>query len=113
MEQINKEWLQELKVGDKVAIYNRRWSIGVVSHATPKRVTVNALIFTRETGEQYGGNGFNFGRIKPLTQDFVDEQKKHVRRVKALNGFRQINADKLTTEQLEAILAIANNEVPK
>jgi len=103
-----KEWIEGLKEGDKVALYNRRWGISTVTRVTNCRIMAGGLTFDRKTGKEYGGSGWNFGSIRPLTQTFVDERKEHDRRIKAQKAFKEIDYLKLTTDQLEAIVAIVN-----
>ena len=96
-----QEWLAGLKVGDEVAVYfpDNDFLIRPVDRVTQRLVVIDAYgSFSRKTGKT------RYGRwISSL--EAIDPELVIRRRI--LERARNISPSRLTTDQLERILAIA------
>ena len=103
-----EKWLGSLKVGDEFAYdWGGRWSGVIWKIMHVDRITKTQLIsgndrFSRAKGMQIGSSSWN--KIHPVT----DSIKKQMHRREVCVKFSNIpmHADKYTTEQLEAVIAI-------
>lgn len=110
----NQEWLDSLKVGDRVAmdigVYgSTQYVVATITKITPTRrmTTSNNKTFNAD-GTQYGQGSSYSGRVQlePPTPEIL-ERILRSRLIKALKAFK---FEELTTEQLRTIQSIIKKE---
>lgn len=106
-EQERLKWLAEIKVGDEVAIDGSRYGnayyrLARVERVTPTLIVVGETRYHKKNGNEVGGDKWHpVNLVKP------DEKvRSWVKRQSLLAAAKKINFDKLTNDQLEAILAL-------
>ena len=102
---MNNEWLNDLKVGDRVVIKNS-WAAEIV---TVKRITKTLILvpcndtcdyrFNKSNGRRQGGAGYNCQFLHKLTPEIEAE----VRKKKLLNILATTKWNKYNLQQLERI----------
>lgn len=70
-----REWLDGLKVGDRVASYGfRNVCVAKVERITPTQIVTNSGKYRKADGEGVGyGDAYDRPRIGPLTQEIIDK----------------------------------------
>lgn len=105
--------LDELKEGDQVAIetgFNfRNYKITTITRITPTRR------IKTESGDEFNKDGYErtsknmWGhrkRLEPITPEIID----FIKRKKAINKIDNFDIKKLSTDQLERMVAIINEQ---
>lgn len=103
-----KNWLSELKVGDKVAIHNgNSWGIGRYSIYTITKITPTRRFKTSDHSE-WNSDGTNRGgssldRIQPVTEEIAAYVKKRNTTMRIRKKLDSLDLEKLSIEQLNEI----------
>ena len=101
----DKEWIKNLKAGDKVVIETNNYgkSITSVVKITPKGFinTESGKQFNPD-GSQRGGSTWNYSSLSQLTDEVLLEFKKK----RLVNKCKEIDFSKLSIDDLEQILNI-------
>lgn len=104
-----KAWLETIKPGDEVAYdkgrgcYRNWWVILTVERTTKTQIIMRGgYKFRKSDGREVGSDSWN--NIQPIT----DKIRAEMRRSKAIGRYNEITAgaNRYTTEQLEAVIAI-------
>ena len=104
-----KAWLETLKPGDEVALdkgwrwYGNRWAILTVERTTKTQIVTRlGYKFRKSDGREVGSESWS--NIQPITDEI--RAQMHRRDVVAHYNDISDDANRYTTEQLEAVIAI-------
>lgn len=106
----NKEWLKELKQGDKVVYNAGHRNIDYIM-VTVEKITPTGIIKTSD-GRSWNTNGRERGREKSTwratyyLQPFTQEIKDKLEKTSLCFDFNKVNLEKLSLDQLRQIHAI-------
>ena len=111
------EWLQNLKVGDKVLNSNGRYGVDVVltvRKITSAQIVVGKSRYWKKNGEVVGGttSRWNTNRLIQATPERLEEIRAEQDLRRLINSIRDTKWRELTIDQLtriEAIIKDANN----
>ena len=96
------EWLENLKVGDKVIVDNWGQSIGTVERVTATLVIVGSCRYRKRDGYQLGGSSYSRGLIREPTP----ERLAAVRHAVLAKRFSKTEWHKYSLEDLEKVAAL-------
>jgi hypothetical protein len=102
---IDKVWLENLKVGDKVALRYGWNGIAIISviKVTATQIQTNSGKYRRRDGRQIGETGrFNLNSIEPYT----DVIRAEIEEKRMLRAIAEIEFKKLPIETIKQVLAI-------
>lgn len=107
---MNKDWLREIKIGDIVIVHMHRNpdTIDVVLRLTKTQIILKKTNnkYRRSTGIMIGSDMWNMSAIYEATDEKIIAIKINMYRRKLIMRIDTINADILSTEQLENIVQI-------
>lgn len=111
---MDKAWLKELKVGDKVAVRDPNgWHVGVVQKVN--KTTVSILLDRYKTVQLYyiidgyeRRSGSSRGHIEPLTPDILNIMRKGV----LTSKLNHVDWRSLPLEILEKVYGIVHEHLP-
>jgi hypothetical protein len=105
---MDKDWLQELKPGDEVAVdHGRRRIIEEVERVTATQIVVGGTRFNRQTGDAIGvkGRWSSSARLKPAT-DKERAEIEHLDLARRLGWMEVGDWHSVPVEKLRAVVTI-------
>ena len=101
-------WLESLKVGDRVIIagYFRGDRLAVVNRMTATQIIAGNSRFRRKDGILVGSDSYNRTRLLPPTPERLEKIERR-ETIESLRRSLEGTAEKLTTDQLRRMAAIA------
>lgn len=101
------QWLQELNVGDKVAVgsFGSTPSTGTVDKITATQIIVGPTRYSRKDGYQIGVKGYRRPHLMQLTEQLADQirRERAVGYIQTYAGRTLLKAD-IATDLLEQIV---------
>lgn len=108
-----ENWINNLKVGDKVIVGNGAWSkVQTIDKITPTRQVVIGNTRFKNTAAM-GEHGYGCTRIYEWTQDAEDEIVRLARRSTILSRLHEVNFDILGDADLEEVNTMILSYVAK
>lgn len=110
---MNENWLNTLKVGDKVIVSSSFVeSIDVVERLTKTQILLKNTYkkYRRNSGVEISGDKWNFTRLYEATEEAVNKIREKNKRKILINRINSLNLYLLTTDVLEQIDSLTNDD---
>ena len=100
-------WLDELKVGDSVAV-NGRYGVTIVKveGVTKTQIVADESRFNKSNGKRRGDDAWSLASLEPVTPKLREQIRLKKLRDKVFNFFLRQQPQKVSVSQLERIAAI-------
>lgn len=104
---VNKEWLESLKVGDKVFVRGHfTKAIRPVEKINKGSIKVGGTLYNKTDGYQKGGDVWYRTYIEEVTDDILKEVQRENKAMNIEMMLHGLDCKKFTLEQLEELEAL-------